>query len=235
MLNWLKRQIRDHFGFSKTETHGVLLLLWLIIGFLALPQALKWYYSSKPPANNERDLALLDSMVMHLEQQALAPKKSAKWLDEPATVSQQVPKKRAKATPVQKIEPFDINTADTSQLQQLRGIGPKLSARIIKYRDKLGGFISQSQYQEVYGLDSLVLDRLGGYTYIAAGFQPKQININTADFKTLVAHPYLNYQQVQRIVRYRDRHGKLTSIEDLVTLGLLEKTSFEKVKPYLKI
>ncbi len=52
---------------------------------------------------------------------------------------------------------FDINTADTTQLAELRGIGSKLSARIVKYRDALGGFHSTEQYVEVYGLDSILL------------------------------------------------------------------------------
>jgi competence protein ComEA len=56
--------------------------------------------------------------------------------------------------------PFDINQADTSQLIQLKGIGTKLSARIIKFRDGLGGFHTSKQYSEIYGLDSIALQSL---------------------------------------------------------------------------
>lgn len=234
MISWLKRQIRDHFGFSKTETNGVLWLILLIILFLAIPQVIQWYYSSNPSASNKEDIALLDSLVMQLEQQAADSNKSIK-VKQPSDIDKEATKKQSQAKQAQFIQAFNINTADTSQLQQIKGIGPKLSKRIIQYRNKLGGFFSRAQYKEVYGLDSLVVEKLAKHTYIAARFQPRQININTADFKTLVGHPYLNYQQVQRIVRYREKLGKLASIQDLVRFNLLEVSTFEKVKPYLKV
>ena len=40
-----------------------------------------------------------------------------------------------------KAEQFDLNLADTMQLEALPGIGEKLSRRIIKYRSSLGGFV----------------------------------------------------------------------------------------------
>lgn len=52
----------------------------------------------------------------------------------------------------------NLNIADTSQLKRVYGIGDKLSERIVKYRDKLGGFVSMSQLKEVYGLDSTVVE-----------------------------------------------------------------------------
>jgi DNA uptake protein ComE-like DNA-binding protein len=236
MLGWFKRQIRDHFGFSKTETNGVLWLIVLIVLFLAIPQVIQWYYHSNPPASNKDDIALLDSMVTQLEQQAVASSKTInKSVDNPFDVSHKATKRQSQANPTQLIQAFNMNTADISQLQQIKGIGPKLSTRIVKYRDKLGGFVNQAQYQEIYGLDSLVAERLGEHTYIAASFQPQQININTADFKNLISHPYLNYQQVKQIVRYREKHGKLASVQDLLSLGLLEEATFEKIKPYLKV
>ncbi|MEZ4904304.1 MAG: helix-hairpin-helix domain-containing protein [Spirosomataceae bacterium] len=61
---------------------------------------------------------------------------------------------------------FDINSADTTQLIRLKGIGSKLAARIIKFRDGLGGFASSAQYTEVYGLDSLALSELGRFAEV---------------------------------------------------------------------
>jgi competence protein ComEA len=235
MLGWFKRQIRDHFGFSKTETNGVLWLIVLIVFFLAIPQVIQWYYSSNPPASNQEDIALLDSIVTQLEQQVAASSKTINSIHNPFEVAHKATKKRSQTKQAQLMPAFDINTADTSQLQQIKGIGPKLSTRIVKYRDKLGGFINQAQYPEIYGLDPLVVGRLVEQTYITANFRPQQININTADFKTLVGHPYLSYQQVQRIVRYRENHGKLASIQDLLSLGMLEEATFEKIKSYLKV
>ncbi|RYG30104.1 MAG: hypothetical protein EOO01_37235, partial [Chitinophagaceae bacterium] len=42
-------------------------------------------------------------------------------------------------------EPVDINNSDTLAWMALPGIGPKLSQRIVNFRDKLGGFYSVEQ------------------------------------------------------------------------------------------
>lgn len=47
---------------------------------------------------------------------------------------------------------IDINRADTSEWKRLRGIGSVLSKRIVKYRDKCGGFKSVEQLRKIYGL-----------------------------------------------------------------------------------
>lgn len=46
----------------------------------------------------------------------------------------------------------ELNSADTTELKRLKGIGSVLSARIVKYRKKLGGFTSVEQIRNVYGL-----------------------------------------------------------------------------------
>lgn len=235
MLAWLKHKIRDHFGFSKAETNGVLILLLLIIIFLTLPQVLKWYYRTKYTINHDQDIALLDSTLALLEKQRITQKSLPNQSDRHSTPPSQGSNNKRESHFPKKIQAFDINTADTSQLQQLQGIGTVLSARIIKYRDKLGGFVSKAQYQEVYGLAPLTIESLTKHTYIVPGYQPKQVNINTDDFKTLLAHPYLTYEQVQSIMRHRARHGELKAVKDLLALRILEEATFEKVKPYLTV
>ena len=47
----------------------------------------------------------------------------------------------------------DINKADTSDLKKINGIGTVLASRIVKYRNKLGGFTNSEHLKEVYGLD----------------------------------------------------------------------------------
>ncbi len=59
--------------------------------------------------------------------------------------------------------PIDINTADTTALIALPGIGSKLAGRIVSFRDKLGGFNSVNQISEVYGLRDSVFQILLPY------------------------------------------------------------------------
>jgi len=133
------------------------------------------------------------------------------------------------------LQPFDINTADATQLSTVKGIGLVLSARIVKFRDRLGGFVSQVQYQEVYGLSPEVVDRLRAHTYIRASFCPSKLDINIADVQALAAHPYLTYQQARSMVHYRAQHGPFIAVEALSALVLIDSSTLEKLNPYLYV
>jgi competence ComEA-like helix-hairpin-helix protein len=131
------------------------------------------------------------------------------------------------------IQPFDINTADTAQLKQIKGIGAVLSERIVKFRDNLGGFYSIEQVREVYGLKEEVYQELEKYAKTSKGFEVKRININTADVNTLKSHPYIGYKNAQIIVNYRQQHGKFANAEDLLKTKSIDETQLNKLKMYL--
>lgn len=133
----------------------------------------------------------------------------------------------------EKIAAFNINLADTTQLMQIKGIGPGLSKRIIKYRDLLGGFINKEQIQEVYGLDSMVVNELLKYGYLEENKVFRKININTADIQELDAHPYITPKLARVIVAYRQQHGRYTSAENLYNIRVLDKATLNKLLPYL--
>ncbi|MCU0339412.1 MAG: helix-hairpin-helix domain-containing protein [Spirosomaceae bacterium] len=126
---------------------------------------------------------------------------------------------------------FDINTADTTQLIRLRGIGSKLAARIVKFRDGLGGFASEAQFGEVFGLDSLALSELNRYAQVRT--PARKISINTASPDDLDRHPYLSRRQAEIIVRYREQHGAYSSPQDLLKIKILDEKLVNKIAPYL--
>jgi len=130
---------------------------------------------------------------------------------------------------------FDLNLADTSQLVRLYGIGPKLSLRILAYRDRLGGFISQDQLTEVYGLDSVVINQLKRRTFIREDFKPRQINVNGADENELRSLPYIKIRLAKSIAAYRFQHGDFASVEELKQIALVDESLFQKIKPYLTV
>jgi competence protein ComEA len=130
---------------------------------------------------------------------------------------------------------FDINTADTARLKQIRGIGPAFSGRIIRFRDKLGGFAHIGQLAEVYGLPPEVVDSLHKYTFIQPGFHPRQIALNTAPLQELQAHPYLGYRTARLILAYRTQHGPFQSLEDLSRIRQISPGQLEKMRPYLRL
>jgi DNA uptake protein ComE-like DNA-binding protein len=139
-------------------------------------------------------------------------------------------------TPAKKSkEPFDLNEADTTQLKSINGIGSKLASRIVKYRGKLGGFISKDQLQEVYGLDTAVVRKLRDASYIIENFAPQKISINHADEVTLAVHPYLNRKVANAIVAYRFQHGSFKSVAELNTIQLIDSEMYRRISPYVTL
>ncbi len=132
-------------------------------------------------------------------------------------------------------ERFDINLADTTQLIKIYGIGPKLSLRIINYRDRLGGFIALQQLKEIYGLDSLVIGSLKKKSFIAETFVPRKLDINQADEKKIASHPYVKFALAKAITTYRFQHGEFRQIEDLKAIVSMDESTFQKIKPYLTV
>lgn len=132
-------------------------------------------------------------------------------------------------------EKFDLNLADTAQLIRIYGIGSKLSQRIIKYRNSLGGFISMNQLKEVYGLDSVVVKELNKKVFIDDEFQPVALSINTVSEKELAAHPYIKYNLAKAITTYRFQHGNFTSLEEIKKIALVDEAFYTRIKPYLTV
>ncbi|TCC87037.1 hypothetical protein EZ428_22830 [Pedobacter frigiditerrae] len=126
----------------------------------------------------------------------------------------------------------EINGADTLQLDEIKGVGAAFARRIVKYREKLGGFYKKEQLLEVYGLDSVKFVEIKDQVKIDVS-NIKKININTAEFEDLKSHPYLKYKQINAIVQYRKQHGKFNSIDDLKKVAILTPQNIQNLAPYL--
>jgi len=132
-----------------------------------------------------------------------------------------------------KREIIELNSADSSLLESLPGIGPVLSVRAIKYRELLGGFCSVNQMKEVYGLSEetfrLIEERIRVDT-----LKIRNIDVNTADYGQLLRHPYLEKYDVTAIMKYRELKGRITGIHDLTANKLLSSEKAARMRPYLK-
>ncbi|MBW6480730.1 MAG: helix-hairpin-helix domain-containing protein [Bacteroidales bacterium] len=130
---------------------------------------------------------------------------------------------------------IDMNRADSTEWQQIRGIGPVFSRRITTYRDLLGGFYSTSQLMEVFGMDSTRYEQIKPHIFLSDSLELMRININSADFATLIRHPYLDRNQVNSILRMRDRHGNYNSVEEILRSELIDEAIYQRIAPYLTI
>ena len=138
----------------------------------------------------------------------------------------------AKTYPKRELIIVEVNRADTTSLDEIKGIGAAFARRIVKYRDRLGGFYHKDQLMEVFGLDSIKFEEIKGQVSIDAA-AIKKININTVDFEGLKNHPYLKYKEINAIIQYRKQHGKYTTIADLKKLLILTPQTITKIAPYL--
>jgi len=126
---------------------------------------------------------------------------------------------------------IDVNTADSLLLESLPGIGPALAGRIIKYRNKLGGFYTREQLKEVWGLPDSVLNKIKEKVIISDNVL--KINVNTADFFNLKSHPYIGYKLANTIINYRNQHGNFKSLEDIQKIILIDEKMFNRLSHYL--
>ncbi len=130
---------------------------------------------------------------------------------------------------------IDINTADTSALKQLNGIGSAYASRIVNYRNKLGGFASIEQLAETYGINNELFNSIRPYLTISqVGI--KKLNINLLTVEELAKHPYVSIKSARAMVNYRMQHGnKFTSLDQLNNILLLDEATILKIRPYITI
>lgn len=151
----MKQFIKDYFTFNKAEKNGIIVLIILIILVLSATFIIGRLDWADNPVNTEVDNEI------------------DRFTDTPK--GNNVPWDIANIP--HKIEfPLDINTADSSMLAQLTGIGPALASRIIRYRDSVGRFDSIAQLLQVKGIGEKKLEGFKNEVIIGAVGQ-----VNLAD------------------------------------------------------
>lgn len=132
-------------------------------------------------------------------------------------------------TAKQQQKKLELNSADSLQLLELKGIGPSYAKRILKYRSVLGGYVSVEQLKEVYGFTEELFDQVKPYVW-ADSTLVKKIKINDDDFKTVNKHPYITYELCKTIFDWR-RKSVITStnLKDILNDDAL----YTKILPYL--
>ncbi|PIB36791.1 hypothetical protein BFP72_15970 [Reichenbachiella sp. 5M10] len=175
--------------------------------------------------------AYFDYMVFPVRE-----KPKAQWAEpsRPKGPTEEVYRKESKLREPQKREVYNLSTADTTQLQSIRGIGSYWSRSVVDYREKLGGFVDRMQVYEIYYMKDSVADLILTHT----SFDPvplRQINVNTATVDELAAHPYIRFKLAHAVVKYREQHGDYELLDDIKKIVILKEEEYSKIRPYLKI
>ncbi|MBR4369147.1 MAG: helix-hairpin-helix domain-containing protein [Prevotella sp.] len=122
-----------------------------------------------------------------------------------------------------------LNTADTTTLKKVPGIGSGWARMISAYGKKLGGYVAVEQLREIEGFPEDAL----AY-FVVSNPQPELMNLNELTLGQLRQHPYLNYYQARAIIDYRRLKGNIQSLEQLSLLNDFPPHAIERLKPYVK-
>lgn len=125
----------------------------------------------------------------------------------------------------------DLNQADSVQLLAVPGIGPAFASRIIRYRERLGGYMRIEQLLEVFGIDSAKYEALWPLLEVKSSTL-RRVQPCEASEEELAAHPYVGKVLARRWAAYRLQRG-CKGCTDMQKLAGLEAERWEKLLPYL--
>lgn len=236
-----KEQIKVFISFSKKERRGIYILsviamlLWILPVFFAAEKPPEEILEITPLQLSKAKKLLIqkgDSFAYHRKYQSYYPKSVYQDREQsPREYSNQI-EKTAAPRKERTIVLINLNEADSAMLEALPGIGERLSARIIKYRDRLGGFHDVAQLKEVYGLHDTVLQRLALRVFVPSNGILKKLDVNRCSYADFRHHPYMGHAFAKSLVAFRKTHGEIKSIEDVYQLVAVKKEEIDRMKPY---
>lgn len=229
-MKWL-----DLFYFSKGERRALILLLFLVAG--------AWitvvFTKKTEPKQMIVNTTVNDSIIMKdttrlkdnkLPQNTYKPKKERRefykpWVG-PRKRNYAYTKKFAKGTVV------ELNSADTTTLKGVPGIGSTFAKRIVKYRELLGGYCHIEQLKEVYGIDEEKFALLKDWFKVDTTLISK-MRINILAGKELSAHPYISFSQAEIILKLRKKKGKIKNWDELLFMKEFQEDDYIRLCSYI--
>jgi len=143
------------------------------------------------------------------------------------------PFEKQEKKPQYAIVKLELNRCDTSEIVVVPQFGSKRAQKLVEYREKLGGFYAFEQLKEVFILQNIEVEFLKKYFTLDVSLIRK-ININTATYKELVAHPYIDSYLAKMIINYREKTGKFTSMEEVQKATNAYQELVEKLRYYIE-
>ncbi len=226
----MKDFLNSFFDLSKKERWGTIALLLIAI-LLVLANAII------PNLWKERKLDKIKQVIdVEEAEQVKTPENAEKREAEKiADLKKEFHKPNIQKEVIKVVKPLilDINKASSAEFKSLKGIGEVYSKRIIKFRDKLGGFYSVQQINDIYGIEDSLFKTLEPYLKVDV-IELRKININEANFEELEQHPYISGNLARQIINFRSKVHLFASVEELKKLYLMNNDLFVKIQPYVK-
>lgn len=227
---------KDWFFYSRGQRRAIIFLLLVLILLICI-------LASENIGNNRTEIAIeplkiADSLYVRIDNDKRnrdnyrrykdkepVYKKNKKQSSDFSYEHKKEEKKEIKKYPKQ--EKFnagiiiDVNTADTSILKKIPGIGSVISRNIVNYRNRLGGFYNTAQLLEVQYVDSTLLKWFEVKSDIF-----RKIRINKAGIDELRSHPYMDFYKAKAIIDFRRKRG---SIDGMSQISMFEEFSEEDI------
>ncbi len=224
----------QHFGFSRTESNGILFLL-IIILLMLLTKHLYFNYIHKPTQLKISQVEL-EGIRKKIREKKLIEVKEKKSLNEKKDPSSVIV--------IDTESEFDPNESTAEELMKM-GFPEEISYRIISYREKVGKFSGKSDLFKIYNIDSSFLIEnwerilLPEKNLIETEEIPlnkiEQSDINIAgvsDFERIngIGNVFAN-----RIIKYRNSLGGFYSIKQLNEVYNLPDSLIPAINQYFLI
>ena len=130
---------------------------------------------------------------------------------------------------IQADEHVILNTADTTQLKKVPGIGSYYANEIIRHGLRLGGYVSIDQLDEIEDFP-----QASKQYFVIADAHPKRMNINRLTLQQLRRHPYVNFYMAKAITDYRRLHGDIKSLNELRLSKDFTDEAIHRLEPYIE-
>lgn len=126
-------------------------------------------------------------------------------------------------------ETIILNLADTNQLKRVPGIGSWFARAIVRYGERLGGYVNVGQLQEI---DNFPVESM--QYFVIENPVTVKLNLNKLSINELRKHPYISYYQAKAIVDYRRLYGPLKSLDDLKLHDRFSPEAIGRLLPYVE-
>ena len=126
-------------------------------------------------------------------------------------------------------ETLELTTADTTTLKTIPGIGPYFARKIVQYGQRLGGYVSIDQLDEIEDFPQDAKQYL-----VINEAHPQKLNLNKLSLNELKRHPYINFYQARAITDYRRLHGPIHSLQDLRLSKDFTPEAITRLEPYVE-